>query len=152
MKKTLLILVAIVFAVTACDKSTYVDGTYSAEFDAVDSNGWQAFVSFTLTEDVISDVDFDYYDLDMNRKTEDADYNERMLSITGITNPEMYAPMIEANIAAATITPEFESIDVVTGATHSSHDADLLVEAALDAARDGTTTDVTLVQPDPVTK
>jgi major membrane immunogen (membrane-anchored lipoprotein) len=149
MKKTLLLLAAIVFAVTACNKSTYVDGTYSAEFDAPDSRGWQAFVQFTLTEDAISDVDFDYYDANMNRKSEDTAYNSRMLSITGVTNPEMYSPAIEANIANATIVPAFDSIDIVTGATHSCHDANILVEAALESAADGGETEVTVVQPDP---
>ncbi len=149
MKKTLLILVAIVFAVSACNKSTYVDGTYKAQYDEIDSHGWQAWVEFTLTEDVISDVDFDYYDANMNRKSEDSAYNARMLSITGVTNPELYSPQIEALIANATIVPQFDSIDVVTGATHSCHDASALVKAALEAAVEGTPTMIELVQPDP---
>ena len=138
MKKTLLILVAMVFALTSCTKSTYMDGDYHATYDQLDSHGWNAFVSFTLTEDVVSDVDFDYLDSAGNRKTLDAGYNERMLSIRGITNPETYCPQIEAALAAATIVPEFDSIDVVTGATSSTKNANELFKAALEAAVDGT--------------
>ncbi|MDA3823118.1 MAG: FMN-binding protein [Bacteroidales bacterium] len=150
MKKTLLILVAIVFAVTACEKATYMDGEYSATYSEIDSHGWNAFVNFTLTEDVISGVDFDYLDADGIRKSEDADYNERMLSIMGITNPETYVPQIEAALADATINPQFDSIDAITGATSSSHNATILFKAALDAAIDGEPMDVVLTQPDPM--
>lgn len=147
MKKTLLILVAIVFAVTACEKNTYVDGTYSATYEELDSHGWNAFVEFKLTDDVISDVDFDYLDADGNRKSLDTAYNANMLRIRGITNPETYCPQIEAAIAATTIVPEYEAIDAVTGATGSTENANMLMEAALNAAIEGEPTDVTIPQP-----
>jgi major membrane immunogen (membrane-anchored lipoprotein) len=147
MKKTLLILAAIVFAVTACDKQTYVDGNYSATFEELDSHGWNAFIEFTLTEDVISNVNFDYVNADGVLKSEDSAYNARMLSITGVTNPETYVPQIEAAISNTTIVPEYEAIDAITGATGSSENANLLMEAALEAAVDGEPTDVTIPQP-----
>jgi len=149
MKKTLLILVAIVFAVTACNKQTYVDGTYSVKYDAIDSHGWQAFVEFTLVEDAITEASYDYYDANMNLKSEDTAYQSRMSGIVGI-GPADYTPMINANIKAATILPQFDSIDVVTGATHSCHTANELVKAGLDAAMDGEPTVIELVQPDPM--
>jgi major membrane immunogen (membrane-anchored lipoprotein) len=145
MKKTLLILVAIVFAVTACDKQTYVDGDYSATFDELDSHGWNAFVEFTLTEDVISNVNFDYVNADGVLKSTDSAYNARMLSIAG-TNPATYVPLIESAITNTTIVPEYEAIDAVTGATGSSENANLLMEAALEAAIDGEPKDVVLPQ------
>jgi len=147
MKKTLLILAAIVFAVTACDKQTYVDGDYSATFEELDSHGWNAFVEFTLTGDEISNVTFDYLNADGVLKSEDSAYNARMLSITGVTNPETYCPQIEAAIANTTIAPEYEPIDVVTGATHSGENANMLMEAALEAAIDGEPMDVVIPQP-----
>jgi major membrane immunogen (membrane-anchored lipoprotein) len=156
MKKTLLLLVAVVFAVTACDKATYVDGEYHATFSELDSHDWNAFVSFTLTEDVVTDVDFDYLDADGNRKTEDAGYQVSMLAYAFVivdgdtirTNPETYAPIIEANIALAEIDP-FAGIDAVSGATSSTENADILIEAILDAAVDGEETDIIVPQPHP---
>ena len=147
MKKTLLILVAIVFAVTACDKQTYVDGTYKATYNEPDSRGWNTVVEFTLTEDMISNVDFDDFNADNMRKSEDSAYNARMLEIGGVTNPKTYAPQIEAAIANATITPSYEPIDAITGATSSSNSANMLMEAALNAAVDGEPTDVVVTRP-----
>ncbi|MEX0982370.1 MAG: hypothetical protein WD577_14920 [Bacteroidales bacterium] len=147
MKKTLLILAAMVFAITACDKQTYVDGNYSATYNELDGHGWNAFVEFTLTEDVISDVDFDYLDADGNRKSEDSAYNANMLKIKGITNPETYCPAIEAAIANTEIVPDYVFIDAVTGATGSSENANILMEAALEAAVEGQPTNVVIPQP-----
>jgi len=145
MKKTFLFLLAVVF-ISACN--TYVDGTYKAEYDALDSHGWKAFVTITLSGDQITDADYDYLNADGERKSEDSAYNASMLAITGVTNPEMYCPEINANIKSAVIVPEFDTIDVVTGATHSCESAIELVKAALESAKDGAG-DVVLAQPDP---
>ena len=147
MKKTLLILVAIVFIVTACEKQTYVDGTYSATYNEPDSRGWNTVVEFTLTEDMISNVDYDEFDGEGNRKTEDTDYNVRMLDMGGVTKPETYAPQIEAAIANTTIVPSYEPIDAITGATGSSNSANALMEAALDAAVEGEPTNIVVTRP-----
>ena len=149
MKKTLLIFAAIVFAVTACNKQTYVDGTYMVTYDQIDSHGWNAFVEFTLTEDMISDVDFDYLNADGDRKSLDTAYNRRMLEIRGVTNPETYCPQIEAQIEATTIVPEYDTIDGVTGATGSSINANILMAAGLEAAMDGEPLEVIIPQPEP---
>jgi major membrane immunogen (membrane-anchored lipoprotein) len=157
MKNTLLFLVAIVFAVTACNKQTYVDGTYTAKYDAIDSHGWQASVEFTLVEDVISNVDFDYFDAEGNRKSEDAGYQDRMYNLSYVlvgtdtvrTKPETYCPELEAQIEAATITPSWVDIDGVAGATSSSLNANTLMAAGLEGAIVGDPTTIELVQPDP---
>lgn len=149
MKKTLLIFAAFAFALTACDKSTYVDGDYTVTYDQEDSHGWTAFLEFTLLEDAISDVDFDYTATDDGRlKSTDTAYASRMLSFGGTTTPDEFIPALEAQIANATIVPDYVAIDGFTGATGSSGDADILLEAGLEAALEGTTT-VTVVQPDP---
>lgn len=143
MKKTLLFLAAAVFALTACNKQTYVDGTYMVTYDEIDSHGWNAFVEFTLTEDEISNVNFDYKDADGNLKSMNAGYNTAMFDAVG-TNPETYCPELEAQIEATTIDP-WTPIDGVTGATGSSENANTLMEAGLEAAMDGDT-DVVIPQ------
>lgn len=149
MKKTLLVLIAIVFTVTACEKQTYVDGTYTATFDEP-HYGWTDYVSFTLTEDVISDVDFDAVNDAGDLKSTDSAYNANMLAnTTGTpTNPETYMPQIEAAISNTAIVPEYEPIDAISGATGSSENANLLMEAALNAAVDGEPTDVVISYPE----
>ena len=146
MKKTLLILAAMVFAVTACEKNTYVDGNYSATYDNPDANGWKAFVEFTLTDDQISDVDYDEINTDDDLKSTDTEYHALMASMRD-TDPSIFIPQIEAAIANTSILPNYDLIDAITGATGSSNNANELMEAALDAAIDGEPT-VVIPQPD----
>jgi major membrane immunogen (membrane-anchored lipoprotein) len=146
MKKSLLILAAIVFAVTACDKNTYVDGTYKASYETVESESWTDYVSFTLTGDEITNVDYDAVDAAGNLKSADSAYNARMASMRD-TKPEIFMPQIEAAIANTTIAPEYEAFDAISGATGSSEDANLLMEAALDLAIDGDPTEVVIARP-----
>jgi major membrane immunogen (membrane-anchored lipoprotein) len=148
MKKTLLILVAIVFVATACENNTYTDGTYAATYDAIDSHDWRAFVEITISDDMITVADFDYWDATADTlKSEHPGYNATMLAIKG-TNPETFCPLIEAAIKDAVIVPAFDSINSVAGATHSSHNASELVAAALESALDAGG-DVVIAQPDP---
>lgn len=149
MKKTLLILVALGVIVASCNKeTTYTDGSYNAEYDFLDTHGWKAFISIEMDGDEITDADFDYYDADMNRKTEDADYNTNMFNIFGITNPETYAPEIEANIKTAVIVPSFSGhLDAVAGATHSVENAGMLLAAALENALGGISTTAIVAYP-----
>ncbi len=134
MKKTLLILVAVVVGLTACEKNQYTDGTYNATYDAIDSHGWNAFVNITVSDDMITAADFDYWNATGDTlKSEDDGYNTLMMGIKG-TNPETFCPLIEANIMDAVIIPEFTAIDAVAGATHSVENADELVTAALESA------------------
>jgi major membrane immunogen (membrane-anchored lipoprotein) len=151
MKKILFLFAAVALTFTACEKSTYVDGTYSVEFDEPDSHGWTAFLEFDITDDVISNVDFDYLNADGLAKSADTAYASRMYAYGASTDPSLFLPGLEANIAAATIVPEFEGVDVFTGATGSSEDAELLVEAALELALEGDPMSGTVTQPDPAT-
>ena len=137
MNKTLLILLATVFAVTACEKHTYVDGTYKAMYNAP-SHDYTGFIEFTLTEDLISGLDFDYMNdtIDL-RKSEDVPYKERMIAMGGTTSPDIFIPLLESALANATIVPEFNSVDAVSGATDSSENANFLMQTALDLAITG---------------
>lgn len=136
MKKTLLILAAIVFSLTACDKQTYEDGIYKVTFDQADTHGWTAFLEFNLTADELSDVDFDYLDADGNRKSLDTAYANNMFPVAG-TSPDLFCPELETRLQAATIVPEFEPVDAVSGATGSSEDANHLMEVGLEWALSG---------------
>jgi len=136
MKKTLLILAAIVFGLTACEKSTYVDGTYKVSYDAP-HYGYTAFVEFTVTKDVVSNVDFDYMNDTVDlRKSEDEPYAARMFPVAG-TSPDIYIPVLEQQLEEAVIVPDFVEIDGVTGATGSAAAANYLFGVGLEAALSG---------------
>ena len=147
MKKTLLILAAIVFAVTACEKQTYVDGTYTATFDEP-HYGWTDYLTVTLENDAVTEVDFDAVNDAGDLKSTDTAYNANMWENSDPQNkPELFMPSIEAALSNATITPEFGEIDAVTGATGSSENANLLMEAILDIATEGDVSEVVISYP-----
>jgi len=136
MKKTLLFIAAAVLAV-ACTKNTYVDGTYTAKFNEP-SHDYTGFLEVTLVDDEITALDFDYMNDTVDLlKSEDEAYAQRMTDAGRTTTPDVFIPQIEAALMNATIVPQFDSIDVVTGATHSTHDADYLMKQALDLAVTG---------------
>lgn len=150
MKRKILIFVAFFVAVSACETNVYTDGTYKAEYDAIDSHDWKAFLEITIVDDMITDADFDYYNLDMDRKSEDTAYISRMFGIVG-TSPDLFCVEIENRLMDVAIVPQFDSIDAVTGATHSSHNAVELAKAALESSMEGGG-NVVITQPDPKTK
>lgn len=146
MKKTLLILVALIFVVTSCEKSTYIDGTYKVSYDAP-HYGYTAFVEFTMTSDVVSDLDFDYInDAGDMMKSEDTAYANNMFPVAG-TSPDIYLPILEDQLMEAVIVPEFEEIDGVSGATGSTAAANHLFSAALENALAGEPADEAIPEP-----
>jgi major membrane immunogen (membrane-anchored lipoprotein) len=112
--------------------TAFFDGTYRAEFDGFDSHGWKGFLQFDMNDDDISNVDFDEIDADGLRKSEDQEYNETMISHVE-TNPELFMPQIESQVAEATICAGYDhyQVDIVTGATYSSTIASLLFEKVM---------------------
>ena len=134
MKKILFIIATVMLAISACNKNTYVDGTYTATFNEP-KNGWNTILEFTLNEDVISELDYDDFDNDGNRKSLDSAYNAEMQD-AGNPKPEYFFPLIEAAIINTTILPDYEPIDVnaLQGATEFFENANILMEAALNAA------------------
>jgi major membrane immunogen (membrane-anchored lipoprotein) len=130
--------------VTITIEGYYLSGAYHAEYDNFDSHGWKSVLDFTLTFDVIRDVDFNE---DGEKKSEDSLYNARMLLTFGI-NPEMFTPLIEEAIEDATIVPEYVPFDAIAGATYSSTQANELTGAALQAAAARDPADIVLDQPD----
>jgi major membrane immunogen (membrane-anchored lipoprotein) len=149
MKKTLLILVAIVFSLTACDKQTYVDGTYKVTFDAP-SHHYTAFMQVTVSADELSAVVFDYINDTVDLlKSEDAAYTSRMLNAGYDAGPDTFLPAIEGYVMDATILPEVDTstVDTYTGATGSSIDAKILLIEAMENALSGEPMDETVPAP-----
>ena len=159
MKKTLLLLTAIVFAVTSCEyDGTYKNGDYKVKFSEP-HYGWTAFVEFTLDKDEIANVDYDYLDADGNLKSENDGYQAAMESnwvnlengdsIQPGIGPQDYCPDIEAAIKQTEIVPEYVEIDNITGATSSVKSANALMNAGLEAAIVGTEGEIVI---DPLSK
>lgn len=139
MKKIGLILVA-VFAIvfTACEKEDeklFENGTYYAEQSEFSRN-WKAFVEAEIKDDKLVAVDFDYLNSDGSLKSETTTENYPMNP-----HPTVWLPQYEAALLAADIT-DFNEVDVVTGATGAWSNVNALMNAILEAAKEGNTEDI----------
>lgn len=119
-----------------CGKSSkgMQDGTFNAEFDKFDDHGWKGQVSITVADGKITDAKFDYVNEEGALKSEDAEYQATMSSISGVGPAEFTKQYSEA-----IVEKQSAEVDVVTGATNSQADCKQLVEAALEYANEGKT-------------
>lgn len=76
-------------------------------------------------------------------KTEDADYNKSMKEKSG-TNPETYIPTLNDEFVKAMNKEDgsVADVEVVTGATHSSHSFIIYAEQLVNAAEKGDTNEI----------
>lgn len=130
----------------ATTAGTLKDGSYSATFDHLDGKGWKPFLKIDIKDGKISKADFNYKNPDGKLKTEDENYEKSMKAKNGL-GPVEYAPKIDENI----VKKGAADIDTVSGATHSTDNAKLLLKAILDKAAKGDTTESILVMDDTYT-
>lgn len=124
------------------------DGEYKLE-EKNDSNGYHAVFSIVVKDGQITESNYDNVNAEGKSKQEDAEYNKQMLEFGGdVTNPEKFIPelnkkLVEANEKAAKEATDEKpyaataGIDVVTGATHSSHSFEMYAEQLINAAQKG---------------
>jgi major membrane immunogen (membrane-anchored lipoprotein) len=121
---------------SACEKEVelvYKDGTYKAE-EASFHYGYKGFLQVTIADDKLTAVDFDYLDDADGRKSETTQQEYNMTP-----HPSVWVPQYEAALLAASIAPEYDVIDGITGATGAYNLLTDMVEAILDAAITGNT-------------
>ncbi|MHC5228033.1 extracellular electron transfer flavoprotein PplA [Enterococcus sp. LJL99] len=110
------------------------DGTYKLE-EKNESNGYRAVFEMTVKDGKITKSDYDYINADGKSKKDDADYNKSMKEKSG-TSPDMYIPELnEAFLKSQTA----DGVEVVTGATHSSHAFQNYAQQLIQAAQMGDT-------------
>ncbi|QIL45978.1 FMN-binding protein [Vagococcus coleopterorum] len=126
------------------------DGEYKLE-EKNDSNGYHTVFSIVVKDGKLVESKYDNVNAEGKSKQEDAEYNKNMLEFGGdVTNPEKFIPelnkkLVEANETAAKEATEEKpyaataGIDVVTGATHSSHSFEMYAEQLINAAQKGNT-------------
>ncbi len=117
------------------------DGTYLATYKYLDAHGWQEFLEMTVKGGKVTAATFNAVDANAKLKTNNQQYNTQMKQIAG-TNPQEYTKKLEDAFLAKQATP----VDVVTGATESSHDFNTLADKLLAAAKSGDTQPIILPQ------
>jgi major membrane immunogen (membrane-anchored lipoprotein) len=128
-------------------KKTYVDGTYKATYDYIDSHGWKPQISITILKDKITAVKFDYINPDKKLKSQDPAYEKAMKAVNGI-GPAEYIPQLNKKLLDA---QDLLKVDTITGATHSTDNFKALATVALSNAKKGNKTATVLTWDDTYT-
>ncbi|HOO75901.1 MAG TPA: FMN-binding protein [Tepiditoga sp.] len=114
---------------------TLSDGVYKAEADK-DSHGWKPYVTLEVKNGKVVNVTMDEVNIETNAvKSKDDYYAKTMKSNMGLT-PEEYYKVLQNELIS---TQNIEAVDVVTGATSTSHNFVYLVRAILETGKAGET-------------
>lgn len=116
------------------------DGTYKATYSHLDGKGWKPAITIEVKDGKIVKADYDYFNLDGKRKSQDADYNTRMKAKSGVGPAEYVVKFNESLVK----NQAADKIDAVAGATSSHKHAVALAKAAIEAAAKGDTKEVIL--------
>ncbi|MCR2820126.1 extracellular electron transfer flavoprotein PplA [Lederbergia panacisoli] len=119
-------------------KASLKDGEYSLAEKNIGSTGWKTFINMTVKDGKITASDYNYLNKDGDLKTNDEGYQEKMTEKTG-TGPQDYIPALN-NALVDTQNPA--EVDVVTGATHSSHTFKMYAAQLINAAQKGDTSKI----------
>ena len=111
------------------------DGTYTLE-EKNYSNGYRTVFNMTVAGGKITESNFDMVDKDGKSKKDDADYEKNMKAKSGV-GPKEYIEELNKGLVEKGTPSE---VEVVTGATHSSHAFQTYAAQLVNAAEKGNTT------------
>lgn len=132
---------------TSENQETYVDGNYNVTYSHVDSHGWRPILEVIIKDEKISSAKMDYINPEGNLKSEDENYANAMKNKSDITPSEAFNEMNERLVEKQDIA----NVDTVTGATGSSESFTKMVQAALENAKSGDTSEIVLPMNDTYT-
>ncbi|WP_348921258.1 extracellular electron transfer flavoprotein PplA [Enterococcus rotai] len=118
------------------------DGTYALK-EKNNSNGYHTEFSIVVKDGKVTESNYDNVNDEGKSKKDDADYNKNMKDKSGVgpaeyiktLNEELVKAMNEKDGSAA-------NVEVVTGATHSSHSFVIYAEQLVNAAEKGDTNEI----------
>ena len=127
-------------ALTGCSEASLnaalVDGTYRAEFEEYDVNGWKDFVVVTVEEGELTEVVYDSMKKDSEKlKSEDEGYKADMEAIVGTYPAKYNENLINQFLESGKVS----TVDIVAGATESTGNFKTLIMAAMENATEGET-------------
>ena len=110
------------------------DGEYTLE-EKNESNGYRTMFTLVVKDGKIAESKYDNINAEGKSKTEDAEYNKMMEEKAG-NSPEKFIPELNKGLVEKQKPSE---MDVVTGATHSTHSFQMYAEQLINAAEKGDT-------------
>lgn len=118
------------------------DGTYSLK-EKNNSNGYRTEFSIVVKDGKVVESNYDNVNDEGKSKKDDVDYNKNMKEKAGV-GPAEYIKTLNEELVK-TMSEEGKSasdVEVVTGATHSSHSFVIYAEQLINAAEKGNTDEI----------
>lgn len=122
--------------------ATLKDGTYSLK-EKNDSNGYHTTFSMTVKDGKVTESNYDNVNADGKSKKYDTEYESKMKDVTGV-GPKEYIETLNKEFVKAMGEEDGSpaGVEVVTGATHSTHSFINYAQQLVNAAEKGDTTEI----------
>lgn len=114
------------------------DGEYSLAEKNLGSTGWKTYIKMTVSGGKITNVDYNFLNADGQLKTDNKEYEKTMKEKSG-TGPQEYIPALSQSLIDKQNAAD---VEVVSGATHSSHSFKMYAAQLINAAQKGDTTPI----------
>lgn len=122
--------------------ATLKDGTYSLK-EKNDSNGYHTTFSMTVKDGKVTESNYDNVNADGKSKKDDTEYESKMKDVAGV-GPKEYIETLNKEFVKAMGEEDGSpaGVEVVTGATHSTHSFINYAQQLVSAAEKGDTTEI----------
>lgn len=122
--------------------ATLKDGTYSLK-EKNDSNGYHTTFSMTVKDGKVTESNYDNVNADGKSKKDDTEYESKMKDVAGV-GPKEYIETLNKEFVKAMGEEDGSpaGVEVVTGATHSTHSFVNYAQQLVNAAEKGDTTEI----------
>lgn len=122
--------------------ATLKDGTYSLK-EKNDSNGYHTTFSMTVKDGKVTESNYDNVNADGKSKKDDTEYESKMKDVAGV-GPKEYIETLNKEFVKAMGEEDGSpaGVEVVTGATHSTHSFISYAQQLVNAAEKGDTTEI----------
>ncbi|MDK7978066.1 FMN-binding protein [Enterococcus faecalis] len=122
--------------------ATLKDGTYSSK-EKNDSNGYHTTFSMTVKDGKVTESNYDNVNADGKSKKDDTEYESKMKDVAGV-GPKEYIETLNKEFVKAMGEEDGSpaGVEVVTGATHSTHSFINYAQQLVNAAEKGDTTEI----------
>ena len=122
--------------------ATLKDGTYSLK-EKNDSNGYHTTFSMTVKDGKVTESNYDNVNADGKSKKDDTEYEGKMKDVAGV-GPKEYIETLNKEFVKAMGEEDGSpaGVEVVTGATHSTHSFINYAQQLVNAAEKGDTTEI----------
>ena len=127
---SVLCVLVMTLGLAACAAASIEDGTYRAEYDSFDVNGYKDFVEVTFQDGSVTSVVMDAVcEADGSLKSESEEFGESMRTVVGTYPQKYYTDLINQYIQSGSV----DGVEIVAGATTSSNSMLALLRALEDA-------------------